>query len=199
MKLGIDFDNTLINYDKDFHRAACDKGLIYDTVPKLKNSVRDYLRGNNQEEEWTILQGEVYGNRILEAEIFPWARATLKDLSNKFEDMYIVSHKTYTPYLGVKYDLHDAARSWLEKQKFYDKKDMVISKNNIFFEITKVAKIERIQSIGCTHYIDDLPEILEMLPDNIEKILFSPTDNSKHNFDCKVMNSWQDLPKILKL
>jgi len=199
MRLGIDFDNTLISYDKVFHSIALDKGLLSDTIPKLKNSVRDHLRIKNQEEDWTRLQGEVYGNRILEAEIFPWVKSTLRVLSDRMLPMYIVSHKTRTPYLGVRYDLHSAARRWLEKQRFYNSDEVLIPESNIFFETTKEAKVERICSLGCTHYIDDLPEILDMLPNNIEKILFSPNNNFEHNFDWKIMNSWQDLPTILKL
>ena len=59
MRIGFDFDNTLISYDKLFHRVASDEGLLVDKIPELKNSVRDYLREKNQEEVWTRLQGEV--------------------------------------------------------------------------------------------------------------------------------------------
>jgi hypothetical protein len=199
MRIGFDFDNTLISYDKLFHRVASDKGLLVDKIPELKNSVRDYLREKNQEEVWTRLQGEVYGNRILEAEAFHGMKSILKELSNRGLPMYIVSHKTRKPYLGKQYDLHNAARDWLKKQGFFDSKKTTIPKDNIFFEITKEAKIEKICSLRCTHYIDDLPEILEMLPDNIDKILFSPSNNSKHNVDWKIMSSWEELPTILEL
>jgi FMN phosphatase YigB (HAD superfamily) len=68
MRLGFDFDNTLISYDQLFHRVALDKSLILAEILKQKNAVRDSMRERGIEEEWTRLQGEVYGSRILDAD-----------------------------------------------------------------------------------------------------------------------------------
>jgi hypothetical protein len=46
--------------------------------------------------------------------------------------------------------------------------------DQVFFEVTKQEKVNRIVTLGCSHYIDDLPEILEMLPDPVQPILFAP-------------------------
>ena len=66
--LGLDFDNTLVRYDKLFHQLALEKGLIKKSLPTDKTAIRDYLRSQGQDEQFTLLQGEVYGLRILEAE-----------------------------------------------------------------------------------------------------------------------------------
>ena len=66
--LGLDFDNTLVRYDKLFHQLALEKNLIEQIVPANKTAIRDYLREQGKEEQFTLLQGEVYGPRILEAE-----------------------------------------------------------------------------------------------------------------------------------
>ena len=42
------------------------------------------------------------------------------------------------------------------------------SKEQVFFEETKYNKIERIIEQKCTHYIDDLEEILEMIPNKVK-------------------------------
>ena len=116
MRLGLDFDNTLISYDQLFYRVALDKGLISPEVPKQKNAVRDFMRERGIEEEWTRIQGEVYGSRILEAAPYPDMLVTLTKLANKHIPMCIVSHKTKFPYLGEPWDLHAAARGWLQKK-----------------------------------------------------------------------------------
>ena len=116
MRLGLDFDNTLISYDHLFHRVALEKGLISQEIPKQKNAVRNSMREQGIEDEWTRLQGEVYGRRILEAEPYPGMLSTLKQLASKNVPMCIVSHKTRTPYLGEPWDLHAAARGWLLDQ-----------------------------------------------------------------------------------
>lgn len=199
MRLGLDFDNTLISYDRLFRRVALDKALIPDETPPQKNAVRDYLREQGIEEEWTRLQGEVYGSRILEAEPYPDMRSTLQELKARQVSMCIVSHKTRTPYLGEPWDLHAAARSWLQQQGFFDAGGLAWSEDQIFFELTKEAKVARILALGCTHYVDDLPEILGMLPDSVEKILFDPGEGHRKAPRWKRMSSWRDLPALLAL
>jgi len=199
MRLGLDFDNTLISYDQLFRRVALDKALIPEATPSQKNAVRDYLRQQGIEDEWTRLQGEVYGSRILEADPYPGMQAALKGLSDRQISMCIVSHKTRTPFLGEPWDLHAAARSWLELQGFHDVNRMGWSEDQVFFELTKEAKVARIVALGCTHYVDDLPEILAMLPDSVEKILFAPSEVAGKHHDWKLMRSWQELPAVLNL
>jgi hypothetical protein len=199
MRLGLDFDNTLISYDQLFQSVALEKALIPETTPPQKNAVRDYLRQQGIEDEWTRLQGEVYGNRILEAEPYPGMQAALKGLSYLQIPMCIVSHKTRAPFLGEPWDLHAAARSWLKQQGFHDANRMGWSEDQVFFELTKEAKVARIVALGCSHYVDDLPEILAMLPDSVEKILFAPGEVVGKDPDWKLMRSWQELSALLNL
>ena len=46
-------------------------------------------------------------------------------------------------------------------------------------------------------YIDDLPEILEMLPDNIQKILFTPHKIGSIPEEWHQLEEWSSLPKLL--
>ena len=199
MRLGLDFDNTLISYDRLFHRVALDKGLILEDILKQKNAVRDSMRERGIEDEWTRLQGEVYGGRILEAVPYPGMLQTLKLLADKEVPMCIVSHKTRNPYIGQPWDLHAAARSWLQKHGFLDPNGMAWLDGQIFFELTKQEKIARILDLECTHYVDDLPEILAMLPNHVERILFAPSQDVQGHPDWRRMSSWQELPSILGL
>ena len=173
MRLGLDFDNTLIRYDELFHKVAREQGLISNSVLPQKNKIRDHLREKGIEEEWTKLQGEVYGNRILEAVAWEGMLETLSALQKRGVELYIVSHKTKVPYSGPAYDLHAAAQSWLEKQGFFSRNGLNWQPEQVFFEQTKEAKVQRIQQLSCTHYVDDLPEILEMLPPSVKGIFFS--------------------------
>ena len=197
MILGIDFDNTIIKYDELFHKIACEKDLISSELPKQKNAVRDYLRETGVEDEWTIIQGEVYGERIKEAVPFSGMLETLQKLNARQIPINIVSHKTREPYLGPKRDLHAAALSWLKLNGIIDAEGLSVKADQVFFEVTKEAKINRIVQIGCTHYVDDLPEILEMIPEGINKILFSPNGEEIINSSWTVIRSWNELPSVL--
>jgi len=197
MVLGLDFDNTIINYDRLFYKIALEKELIPSSLPKEKNAVRDFLREKDIENEWTIIQGEVYGHRINEAFIFDGVIDILKKLRLKNIPIKIISHKTKYPYLGTKKNLHTAAKNWLKLNHFFDIDGLNFKENQVYFEITKSKKIDRIISSGCTHYVDDLPEILDMIPKKINKILFSPKPIKSFNNNWSIINSWKDLPKVI--
>ena len=110
--------------------------------------------------------------------------------------MVIVSHKTKTPYKWKQYNLHHAAINWLTKWNFFEESGLGWSRDDIFFEPTKEQKIKRILESGCTHFVDDLPNILEMLTGkNVKRILYSPEDqpsNTKNNADCTIKH-WREI------
>jgi len=196
--LGLDFDNTLVRYDKLFHKLAVDKGLIEKSLPADKTTIRDYLRSQGQDEQFTLLQGEVYGLRILDAEPADGMLKALGDLHQRDIPMVLVSHKTRTPYKGPAYDLHQAAWNWLEKHGFFDRNGLGWSTHQVFFEEEKQAKVSRIESEGCSHYVDDLPEILEMLPTSIQRILYDP--NKFHSSEKLIqLTHWSKLNQTTTL
>ena len=122
MVIGVDFDNTIVCYDRLFHHVAVEKSLVPATVPADKESVRNYLREQDREDDWTELQGLVYGVRIREAEPFPGVREFFAECRRRGIPVYVVSHKTRLPVRGPQVDLHEAARGWLECQGFHDRR-----------------------------------------------------------------------------
>ena len=199
MKVGIDFDNTIVSYDKVFYSVALEQELIPSNIKKSKLSVREYLREKNQGDAWTELQGYVYGKRMLEADTFPGFIDFLKFTSENNIDVSIVSHKTIHPYLGKKYNLHDSAREFISKKLLKNHKRL-ISDDNIFFELTQQDKALRIGKEECDYFVDDLPEIflLEDFPEKTIKYLFDPDMNHK---DFKVdykFSGWKKIALQLK-
>jgi len=197
MRLGLDFDNTLVSYDALFRCVALQNDLIPASIAPQKNAVRDYLRAAGREAEWTRLQGEVYGKYILEAAPYEGMLAALHSLTRHAVSMCIVSHKTRKPYLGEAWDLHAAARSWLSSQGFHSATGLGWRDDQVFFELTKDAKVTRIGSEQCTHYVDDLPELLDLLPAHVEKIYFAPADAAAARPEWRVMRTWRELPSLL--
>ena len=63
--LGLDFD-TLVRYNELFYQLAVEKGLIKESIPICKTTIR-LITCQGKDEEFTLLQGEVYGLRILDA------------------------------------------------------------------------------------------------------------------------------------
>ena len=118
--LGLDFDNTLVRYDRLFHQLAVEKRLIDSDLQKIKTVKRE-LHKRGREKEFTIIQGEVYGSRIIDATPAEGMVEALLKLKKEGVKMVIVSHKTKTPYKGTQYNLHQAAINWLEKWNFLKK------------------------------------------------------------------------------
>lgn len=200
MLLGLDFDNTLVTYDKLFYELALEKSLINTSMPPTKKAIRDYLRSVDNENSFTLLQGEVYGSCILRAEPSPGMINALLLLKSEGFKTVLVSHKTRHPYAGPKYDLHEAALSWLDKHKFFSDSFMGWKSSDVFFEPTKLDKINKICSLNCTHYIDDLPEILDLIPDSITRVLYSPTTSQSLFEGYKVLSDWSKaIPEFFAL
>lgn len=178
MHLGVDFDNTIVCYDALFHKVAREQNLIPADVPVNKSDVRNYLRRADNEAAWTEMQGYVYGGRMSEAAPYPGVIEFFQACRSAGIATSIVSHKTRHPFLGEAYDLHAAANAWLAQQGFFDAGRIGLPRERVFFELTKAAKLERIRSSGCTHFIDDLPEFLGEpdFPAAVQRILFDPNN-----------------------
>ena len=197
MIVGFDFDNTIINYTNSFIKLSRKKNLVPEEKNKDKISIRNYLREKNIEDQWTILQGEVYGKNIMDAEIYKDVLETFKYLLKKNIKIKIISHKTKYPYIGEKIDLRLSAFRWIEDRILNKISNLKFSKSDIFFENTIAEKINKIQELNCDIYVDDLQEILDQLPKKIQKILFSPIYNIQENYNFKVMKSWSEFYDII--
>lgn len=200
LRIGIDFDNTIICYDRVFHKIALEWGVIPEDLPVGKDNVRDYLRSKNNEDAWTQMQGYVYGNRLNDAEAFPNVWQFFKQCSENNISVYIVSHKTKTPYQGKPYDLHKATLEWLESECIFDDKGLGFPRDNVFLELSKESKAMRITTLECDYFIDDLPEFLEMdcFPKKVFPILFDPKKKYS-NKSLQKKYSWEEIIDFFQL
>ncbi len=191
MIFGFDFDNTIINYDKVFYNIALKKKLINKKVKKSKESIKSLLIKKKNIKEWIKLQSTVYSQEIHKAEPNHKIIKILQFLKKKKIKFYIVSHKTKYPYYGEKVDLHKISRSWLNKNIFNKKNKL--NKCKFYFETSIKKKIERIKKLKITHFIDDLKEIIDLLPSNTIGILFK---NKKFK-EYKIKNLIEKELKVL--
>ena len=176
MRIGIDFDNTIACYDGVFHAAALERGLITADLGRDKNSVRDHLNGSGRKDDFTELQGYVYGARMDLVSPYPGFAEFITAARKAGHDLFIVSHKTRHPILGPKHDMHAAARGFLTDRRLMGEGPEQIDPAKVFFELTKDEKVARARKLACEAFIDDLPEILAMggFPEGMRKILFDP-------------------------
>jgi len=69
-----------------------------------------------------------------------------------------------------------------------------LSRSDVFWELTRAAKLGRIAERGCTHFIDDLPEVLsEPAFPKVERILFDPNGLHGGETEFPRVLSWTEI------
>lgn len=197
--IGIDFDNTIVCYDDVFYQIAVSEGVIPVTTGRSKGAVRGWLRAAGREDEWTALQGLVYGARIHLAPAFPGCLDFLRRCRAADVPVAVVSHKTRHPFAGPPHDLHAAARGWLERQGVFDDPALGLDPERVFFEPAKAGKLARIAALSCTAFIDDLPEFLSEpgFPPGVRRIHFDPHATGDTPAACERAGHWDTVAALL--
>lgn len=189
MKIGIDFDNTIVNHDKSFNKAYLDlkhKIEITNSVKDKKSLLKKYLTNK----EWIDVQEKVYAKYINE---YSKLNNGFKLFLNRCKvlgcEIEIVSHKTKLS-LNKKLNLIKPANAFLKSRFEVDK---------IFFFESLQEKLNHINNSNYDYFIDDLEAVIEEINLPIKnKILFNfNLPNSGKNFT--VFYSWREITKhILK-
>jgi hypothetical protein len=195
--IGVDFDNTIVTYDELMHKIAIEKGWISPEISKSKKQIRDSIRQlPDGEIEWQKLQAIAYGWQMQHAKLIDGVQEFFKLCQQHKIQTYIVSHKTeYANYDETKTNLRSAAINWMEKNSFFSDLGLALSQEQVFFESTRVGKIDRIKQLKCTDFIDDLEETFleESFPDNVNKILYAPHQEHSGKLELKIVSKWQQI------
>jgi hypothetical protein len=196
VRIGIDFDNTIICYDKVFAAAAHRRGLMPDGWTGSKIEVREYLRAQpGGELGWQGLQGWVYGKGISGAEIYPGVQEFLGACRQAGSDVYIVSHKTRFGHQDPdRVDLRAAAGDWLRATGLIGGENPALRIDDIYFEDTLAAKVERLARLNLDVFIDDLADVFEQphFPRDVRSILFDHSGNARPG-PYKPIASWDEI------
>jgi hypothetical protein len=174
VRIGIDFDNTLVSYDDIFLRAAIERKLLPEHFTGDKTEVRDSIRSRAGDEQWAKLQAEVYGRRMAEAAMIEGVNDFVMACRYNNATVSIVSHKTrFAAADPGGADLHSAAMTWMERNGFFRSDGLRFDRGDIFFELTREAKCRRIAALECSHFVDDLEEVFRepSFPPGVERLL----------------------------
>ena len=207
MIIGIDLDNTIIDYRNAFWHTALSTGIFterdkisfsnnHGQIPN-KNEIKNRLileEGGNY--KWESLQGQVYGQYIHNAGIYPGVANFLLHSKVRGVKVYIISHKTeFGHYDKSQTPLRKAALNVLE-QKDLLSGDYGIQEKDIFFFDARRKKVNKVAELNCTYFIDDLPEIFreDNFPENTTEILFDIQSEHAMNY---TFNSWRGINDLV--
>lgn len=160
--IGLDLDNTIIDYDRAFAELAVEMGLFpAGHAPAGKEDVKSRLATRPDGEQlWMRLQGQVYGRHIDRGRPSEGVTSFLRGAHRGGARLSIVSHKTrYGHYDANRVNLWDAALGWLERQGFFAGR-LGLRREDVHFTETREQKLATIGRLGCDVFVDDLPDVL---------------------------------------
>lgn len=171
-RIGLDLDNTIIDYSNAAKKYAESMGL--ENIENLA-SLRNALRGIS-DWKWQEAQAWIYSSGIDFAEPSSGWNHFLNSASKFDWELFIVSHKTrFSSVMFGSRDLHFSATRWLESRL---KVREISQLRGIYFESSRQAKIERISYLNLNMFVDDLPQVLNdsNFPENVKAILYDPNN-----------------------
>ena len=203
MKIGIDLDHTIIDYNSVLLKTAKQWNLLPDTFHGDKHSIKNWIQTQYTEQDWMRLQGEVYGKRIHEAQPMPDLINFLIYCRKLSIPFVIISHKTQFGHFDTsKTNLREAACAWLSNQKFFESNYIGLQHQDVYFTETRDEKLQMIEMQQCTIFIDDLLEVLmdSHFPDHVMRIWYALNIGNLCSIPDKVVviENWRQAIKIFK-
>lgn len=191
IRIGIDFDNTIICYDDLFIRAVKEKEWdLGADCGESKAAIKERLvQLDGNDFRWQEMQAIVYGILIKDATPFPGVLETLQYFKDSEQyELFIVSHKTPASLYLKHITLIDKAQLWIKDRKLTD----YIPEKNIFFRPVRDEKINVIRDLKLDFFIDDLLEVLhdKNFPP-INAFFFSPDGND--------INHWNKIKECFEI
>src|SRR5580658_95916 len=160
MRIGIDLDNTIIDYAALLHSIATERGWLDERTPASKSAVRKSLvEADGNDWRWQRLQADAYGTHVARATVFEGAFEFVDAARRCGHEICILSHKTRTSQLDPSIELRPGALAWLEEAGFLGPDR--VPREAVYFFDTRDEKVRAVGALGCDWIVDDLREGLE--------------------------------------
>ena len=205
MKIGVDLDNTIVNYERAFLASAAHLKIYLPFSVNTKSKIRDYISSRSEGEVvWQKLQGLAYGKfAVTHAEIYPGVKRFLWRCRERGHKVVIASHKTnYGHQDTEKIPLRKVALDLLLKMGITVEEEQFV--DSVTFHDTYEDKISFIENQCFDWFIDDLIEVIKDLQDvsQLKTIHFSQDLNQKiyKLTDGQVgitLSNWQHIDSVI--
>lgn len=152
MKIGVDFDNTIVNHDLSFNK-------IFENYFEKNNTLKGYekkniLKNSLSHKKWIKAQEIVYSEYIKKyGKVFNGFKKFSYRCKILGHNLEIVSHKSKLSFIK-KFDLISPAKNFINRNIEIDK---------IFFFENLSEKINHINKSNYDFFIDDLPLVISQI------------------------------------
>jgi hypothetical protein len=179
-RIGLDLDNTVIDYTPAYPAIAKKMGLPEKCVDR--ESIRRFLRlSANDDLEWQEFQSNLYTEGLRVAQPAEGLDEFLSLCASLKVRVSIISHKTLqTPEQFGARNLRIPALQWLFRQGIVPG---VVREKDVYFCNTRDDKVRTISASGCEVFVDDLFEVLTHpeLRVDVARIHYSPDTKVQSN------------------
>jgi hypothetical protein len=190
--LGIDLDNTIIDYSLAFSEIARVEYPQINFESLEKNHFKDELTLSLGEAEWTSCQSRLYGEYIRWAKPHDGFHEALEKIYKLGWDVKIISHKSQYSISDNSINLREPALNWITEHVSNLFPIEFNPENDVLFADSVAHKIKLIVDTGCNAFIDDLQEILLGLPIDVTKYWIFP-DSQPSSSEIRSLPVWSSL------
>ncbi|MBL4865619.1 MAG: hypothetical protein JKY67_04505 [Pseudomonadales bacterium] len=212
MRVGIDFENTMVDYDGLFYQLALErKDVDFDPSISLTNpaptkeTLRDQLINNGLTHRWLELQKIVYGSRVLEAMPYTGLIRFLALCKEHSVECVLVCH--HSPRVFKNANFNEMLLAWLSKygvSKYLHGQSLT---EKLYISSTQEDMAQLVSKLGCTHFVSNGMSLfgLEEFPAGVSRFLFDPKMRKGHSdllhlsnttldkYPVTAVQSWGDL------
>ena len=138
------------------------------------------------------LGNTITSKTLLFPHIIEGAFEVIRKLSPIFEESYIISR--------VNSAQRDRALNWFETTDFFNQ--TLIKEENVYFCFDRRDKTHFVKSLEIDYFIDDRPEVLSFMGENVTKILFNPNKEDLEKYRERLNNyyivkNWAEVEELL--
>lgn len=155
LRVGLDLDGVLIDHHGHKCQLARERGIELERWQCNSNLMRDFV----PDRVYRDIRDSLYARLTTEA---PAVEGALEYLPLLNAELYIISARRPE---NVRY-----AQDWLLRHGVYD----AVAADHIFFCGSGSEKPGICRRLGVNLYLDDRLNVLEMLPEEMRKVLFDP-------------------------
>ncbi|MEA3249489.1 MAG: hypothetical protein U9Q03_03965 [Patescibacteria group bacterium] len=182
MRIGLDFDGTMVDHGEHKMRLAAARGFSIERWQTNTNVMKQYLPSDDYSEIKEI----VYTLLTPHA---PPMDGLVEHLAALEGELYLISARRST---SIRF-----AQEWLQGYNVYDH----IPAERVFFCPSSDEKHKFVQRLGIDVYLDDKARVLESLPRQTRKVLFDSDSISGRidlHKDIEIAADWRDFVRLME-
>ena len=196
--IGLDLDNTIIDYEQAFAPVAEEIGLI----PKgagLASKRRGQGSTARCRRRRRLDAPSGSDLRPLHRARHPLSWLERLHFRRRFPRRQGGDRQPQDPTWSLptppRIDLREAALGWLDRRGFFNSGGFDLDRGDVYFEETRSGKLARIAEVGCDVFIDDLPEVFHApgFPQAVEKLWFAGNRPEAEGGGLKAYRNWRQL------